>query len=201
MAKLIAGLLHPSDGEVRLDGKNIRDLDIRATRKRIGVVLQEIALFHDTVRGNIALHDRNMPLEQVRQAARLACIDDVIEALPLGYDTVISENGNSLSGGQRQRLALARALAGDRSILILDEATRSQDAEIEARIAENLDRLGCTRIVIAHRLSTIRRADRILVINQGRIEQQGTFEQLSTEDGLFRVLLTAPRDPRWAVVA
>ncbi len=192
IALLIAGMIHPERGEVRLDGRILRDLDLRKVRPQMGVVLQEIALFNDSARANIALHDRNIPIEQVQTAARLACIDDVIERLPLGYDTVIGENGQTLSGGQRQRLALARALAGDPAILILDEATRSQDAEIEARVAENLDRLGCTRIVIAHRLSTIRSVRRIFVVNRGRIEQQGTFEELSAVDGLFRELLHAP---------
>jgi ATP-binding cassette, subfamily B, bacterial len=189
IAQLIAGMVHPECGEVRLDGRNLRGLDVRGVRRQMGVVLQEIALFDDTVRANIALHDRNLPFEKVRQAARLACIDDVIEALPRGYDTRIGENGHTLSGGQRQRLALARALAADPAILILDEATRSQDAEIETHVTENLGRLGCTRIVIAHRLATIRRARRILVVNRGRIVQQGTFEELAVADGLFRRLL------------
>ena len=201
IAQLIAGMVYPELGEVRLDGRDLRDLDVRAVRQQIGVVLQEIALFNDTVRANIALSDRRITFEKVQQAARLACIDDVIEALPLGYDTVIGENGHTLSGGQRQRLALARALAADPAILILDEATRSQDAEIETRITENLSRLSCTRVVIAHRLSTIRKARRIFVVNRGRIEQHGTFEELSMTDGPFRRLLDAQRGTQLRMIA
>jgi ABC-type bacteriocin/lantibiotic exporter with double-glycine peptidase domain len=131
----------------------------------------------------------DLPLERLRHAARLACVDDVIDALPAGYGSRVGENGNLLSGGQRQRLSLARALAHQPSLLLLDEATSALDLPTEARIHANLATLGCTRIVIAHRLETVKDADRILVLDAGRVVQQGSYAALAAQDGCFRELV------------
>jgi ABC-type bacteriocin/lantibiotic exporter with double-glycine peptidase domain len=191
LARLLLGLHLPESGRVLLDGHDLRDLDLLRIRRQVGVVLQETFLFDDTVRANLALHQDHLPLARLQWAARLACVDDVIGQLPQGYDSRIGESGCRLSGGQRQRLALARALARDPAILLLDEATSSLDPATEARVHANLAGLGCTRILIAHRLATVRDADRILVLQDRRIVQQGTFLELQERSGPFRDLLLA----------
>jgi ABC-type bacteriocin/lantibiotic exporter with double-glycine peptidase domain len=191
LARLMLGMLIPERGQVRFDGTDLREFDLPALRRRMGVVLQETFIFDDTVRANLTLNHPGLRLADLQEAARLACIDSVIEALPQGYDTPLGENGAILSGGQRQRLALARALAHKPSILLLDEATSSLDLETEARVHENLASLGCTRIVIAHRLATVMDADRILVLDGGRIVQEGHYGELSRREGLFQRLVEA----------
>jgi ATP-binding cassette, subfamily B, bacterial len=191
LARLLLGLHLPDQGTVRFDGRDLRRLDLAALRNQVGVVMQETFLFDDTVRANLALNDDGLPRERLQWAARMACVEDVIENLPQGFDSRVGENGGLLSGGQRQRLSLARALAHDPAILLLDEATSSLDLETEARIHGNLARLGCTRILIAHRMATVRDADRILVLQDGKIVQEGTFRDLQGSPGLFRELLAA----------
>ena len=191
LARLLLGLHLPTSGTVAFDGRDLRELDLRKVRAQMGVVLQETFLFDDTVRSNLALNDEELPLERLREAATLACVDDDIQALPEAYLTRIGENGNALSGGQRQRLNLSRALAHDPAVLLLDEATSSLDLETERRVHANLARLGCTRILIAHRLATVRDADRILVLANGRIVEEGTYEGLSARPGLFSSLVRA----------
>ncbi|MFC4309111.1 peptidase domain-containing ABC transporter [Steroidobacter flavus] len=189
LARILLGLLSPSQGTVMFDGRDLREFDIDALRRRMGVVLQEVELLSDTVHANISCNDPTISIEAVRSAARLACIDHVIEALPRGYDTPLGGNDAQLSGGERQRLCIARAIAHRPAILLLDEATSALDAETERRIHEHLRELRCTRIVIAHRLQTVRDADRVLVMEQGRIVKQGTFASLQAEQGLFRDLV------------
>jgi len=191
LARLLLGLHLPSSGTVSFDGKDLRKLDVKKVRKQMGVVLQETFLFDDTVRANLSLNDGELPLERLRDAARLACVDEVIEALSEGYLSRVGENGALLSGGQRQRLNLARALAHDPAVLLLDEATSSLDLETERRVHANLASVGCTRILIAHRLATVRDADRILVLESGRIVQEGTYDGLLARQGLFRSLVQA----------
>lgn len=191
LARLLVGLHIPTSGTLRFDGRDLRTLDLQRLRRRLGVVPQESFLFDDTVRANLALGDPHRPFEELREAARLACVDDVIESLPLGYYTRIGENGRQLSGGQRQRLCLARALTGKPAILLLDEPTSALDEDLESRIQKNLARLGCTRVVIAHRLATIAAADRILALDRGRIVQEGSYEALSQTPGLFRDFVLA----------
>lgn len=191
LARLLLGMHLPTEGVIAFDGRDMRDLNLQMVRSQMGVVLQETFLFDDTVRANLALNDPGTPLQRLQWAARVACIDDVIDALPLGYATRLGENGCALSGGQRQRLSLARALAHKPAVLLLDEATSSLDMETEARVHANLAELGCTRIVIAHRLETVKDADRIFVLGDGRILQEGSYAGLISREGPFRDLLDA----------
>jgi len=189
LARLLLGLHLPDRGTVRFDGRDLRELDLAKVRNQVGVVMQEPFLFDDTVRANLALHDDSLPQARLQWAARMACVDEVIEGMARGYQSRVGENGSLLSGGQRQRLCLARALAHSPAILLLDEATSSLDLETEARVHANLAGLGCTRIIIAHRMATVRDADRILVLQAGKIVQEGAFRDLQERPGLFRDLL------------
>jgi ATP-binding cassette, subfamily B, bacterial len=186
LARLLLGMHLPTAGVIRFDGRDMRELDLSRLRRQMGVVQQETFLFDDSVRANLSLNDPELPLERLRWAARLACIDETIEALPQGYNARLGENGGMFSGGQRQRLAIARAVVHSPAVLLLDEATSSLDLETEARIHANLAQLGCTRIVIAHRLATVMDADRILVLDGGRLLQQGSYSELLEQSGLFR---------------
>ncbi|HEV2664030.1 MAG TPA: ABC transporter transmembrane domain-containing protein [Blastocatellia bacterium] len=180
------------EGAVLIDGHDVRDLRIASLRRSIAVVTQETHLFNDTVRANIA-YGASGPDgddEAIRRAARAALADDFISKLPKGYNTVIGERGLILSGGQRQRLAIARAILKNAPILILDEATSALDAESEMLVQQALNNLmaGRTTIVIAHRLSTVRRADRIVVLDAGRVVETGAHHELLTLDGVYRRL-------------
>ncbi|REK05566.1 MAG: ATP-binding cassette domain-containing protein, partial [Acidobacteria bacterium] len=159
-------------------------------RSLIGVVTQETVLFNDTVRNNIAYGREDLPLERVREAAAAAYADEFVMELPEGYDTVIGESGGQLSGGQRQRLAIARALLKNAPILILDEATSNLDTESELLVQRAIGNLmeGRTARVIAHRISTVTRADRILVLRDGEIVEQGTHAQLLERAGAYKRL-------------
>jgi ABC-type bacteriocin/lantibiotic exporter with double-glycine peptidase domain len=191
LARLLLGMHLPSAGRIAFDGRDLRALDLQKVRHQMGVVLQDTFLFDDTVRANLCLKDEELPLERLRTAAQLACVDDVIAAMPEGYSSRLGDNGNVLSGGQRQRLNLARALVQDPAILLLDEATSALDLDTERRVHRSLASIGCTRILIAHRLATVQDADRILVLQAGRIVQQGTYDELAAQDGLFRSLVEA----------
>ena len=156
------------------DGHDLRSLDLRSLRRRLGVVLQDPFLITGTLAENIALRRPDAPLADVVAAAELAAVHDDIAALPLGYATTLANGGAELSGGQCQRIALARALLDRPSVLVLDEATSHLDTATEARIERNLRDLGITRIVVAHRLSTVQDADLILVLEAGRVVEAGT---------------------------
>ncbi len=177
-------------GRVLIDGRDIRDVDLRSLREKIGTVAQDTFLFNDTVANNIRYGRADATLDQVRTAARNALAEDFILELPQGYDTVIGDRGVKLSGGQRQRLAIARALLKNAPILILDEATSQLDTESEVLVQHALANLiaGRTVIVIAHRLSTVRRADKIVVIDRGRIAETGTHEELVNGGGIYQRL-------------
>jgi len=173
-----------------IDGIDVRDLTQASLRNQIALVTQDIILFNDTVRNNIAYGHEKIDEEKVEAVARAANAHEFIEKLPEGYETIIGERGVILSGGQRQRLSMARALLKDAPILILDEATSALDTESERLVQRAIDRLmqGRTVIVIAHRLSTIRHADRIVVLDQGHIIQMGRHDDLLAEGGLYAEL-------------
>ncbi|HEX6836703.1 MAG TPA: peptidase domain-containing ABC transporter [Polyangia bacterium] len=191
LASLLLGLYRPTEGRILFDDLDVADLDLRYIRRQVGVVTQRPYLFGTSLRQNIALADPTIPLEHVMAAAQVACIHDDVMAMPMGYDTLLLDGGASLSGGQRQRVALARALVTRPAILLLDEATSSLDAVTERELQSTLAQLACTRIVIAHRLSTIREADLILVMDKGRIVEQGTHAELLAKRGAYATLVAA----------
>ena len=191
VVKLLLRFYDPTEGRVTLGGVDLRELDLPAFRSQVGLVSQEVFLFHGTVRENIAYGRPGASEEEIHEAARVAEADGFIDELPEGYDTVVGERGQKLSGGQRQRLSIARAILKDPPILVLDEATSAVDNETEAAIQRSLERVsvGRTTIVIAHRLSTVRGAHRIHVLDEGRVVEAGTHEELvHREGGLYRAL-------------
>jgi len=190
LVHLIPRFFDVTGGRILIDGHDVRDVTLASLRAQVGIVTQETVLFNDTVRNNIAYGQPHVPQKEVEAAARAALAHDFIVALPAGYDTVIGERGVRLSGGERQRLAIARALLKNAPVLILDEATSALDSESEALVQSALHNLmsGRTVFVIAHRLSTVRRADRIVVIENGTIADIGRHEELMTKLGTYRRL-------------
>ena len=191
LAHLILGLYVPREGRVLLDGQDVTKLEASSVRGQLGMVPQNSYLFGSTIRANITLTKPDATNEEVERAARIACIHDDVAAMPLAYETVLSDSGASVSGGQRQRIALARALVHDPAILVLDEATSSLDAVTEANIYETLEHLSCTRVVIAHRISTIARADTIVVMDAGRVVEMGRHEELISRGGHYYELASS----------
>jgi ATP-binding cassette, subfamily B, bacterial len=191
LAHLLLGLYQPTSGRIEYDGQDLAGFDAGSVRRQLGIVTQRPYLFGSSVRENIALTNPELPLAAVTEAARIACVHDDIAAMPMGYDTELHDGGASVSGGQRQRIALARALVHRPSILLLDEATSELDTVTEQKIYTNLDAISATTIVIAHRLSTIRNADLILVMDQGRIVETGTHDQLLARQGAYSALVQA----------
>lgn len=191
LAKLILGLYLPTEGTVLVDGLDLRDLEPVSVRQQLGVVTQQPHLFGDTVRANIAFAMPDRPFEHIIQAAKLADIHDDILRLPHGYNTILGPRGASLSGGQQQRIAIARALAVDPRLLVLDEASNQLDVHTESRVVAALASLTCTRIIISHRLSTAAMADEIIVMDRGRIVETGRHDALIDRGGPYADLVTA----------
>lgn len=190
LVNLLPRFHDPVSGRVLVDGHDLRDVTLQSLRAQIGIVAQDTVLFDDTVRNNIRYGRRDASDSQVEEAARNAYADEFIRTLPQGYDTLVGERGAKLSGGQRQRLSIARALLKDPPILILDEATSHLDTQSEMLVQKALANLMQNRtvIVIAHRLATVRRADRIMVIENGRLHEQGSHDELLARNGLYRKL-------------
>jgi len=190
LAKLVARFYDPDHGAVRVDGNDLREVQLRSYRRQLGVVLQDPFLFSGTIADNIRFARPDATDEQVRETAAAIGVDRVAARLKDGLDHVVREGGAGLSAGERQLISIARALLADPRILILDEATSNIDRPTEILIERALDRLlrGRTSLIIAHRLATVRRADEILVVEQGRITQRGTERELLETDGPFRRL-------------
>jgi len=188
LLSLIPRFYDPTRGRVLLDNVDLRKIDLQALRTGIGVVFQESFLFSSTIAANIAFGHPEATPEAIAQAARIAAAHEFIQAMPQGYNTVLSEGGKDLSGGQRQRLAIARAILPDPAILLLDDPTAAVDPHTEAEILEAIDRamIGRTTFIVAHRISTLKRARRIIVLDQGRIVEIGTHDQLVRIPGPYQ---------------
>ncbi len=196
IVSLMERFYDPIDGEVLLDGKNIKDITVKSLRENISMVLQDVFLFNGTIYDNIAYGNPSASREEVLKAAETARVSDFVGRMPEGYETVIGERGVRLSGGQKQRIAIARAVLKDSPILILDEATSAVDNETEALIQQAIDELSKSRtvVVIAHRLSTVMKADNIIVLEDGGIAEQGTHSELLKLGGIYAKLCNVNSD-------
>jgi len=190
LVDLIPRFYDPQQGRILIDGIDIKELTLRSLRQQIGIVTQETILFNDTIKDNIAYGKPTASLEEIEEAAKKASAHDFIKNLPLGYQTIIGDRGMKLSGGERQRIAIARAILKNPAILILDEATSQLDSEAELIVKEALEKLmaGRTVFIIAHRISTVKDAHRIVVLDTGKIIEEGRHEELLKKDGLYKRL-------------
>ena len=193
LVRLLLGFETPEKGAIYYDGKDMSKLDLRSLRRRIGTVTQNGSLFQGDIYSNIVISAPNLPLKDAWEAAEMAGIADDIRAMPMGMQTIIAEGAGGISGGQKQRLMIARAVAPKPKILIFDEATSALDNRTQKQVSDALDGLKCTRIVIAHRLSTIKNCDRILVLDKGKIMEDGTYDELIAKNGFFAELVARQR--------
>lgn len=193
LMRLLLGFEKPEKGAIYYDGKDIESLDLKSLRRKIGTVMQSGGLFQGDIFSNIAISAPSLTLQEAWEAAEIAGMADDIKDMPMGMQTLISEGQGGISGGQKQRIMIARAVAPKPKILMFDEATSALDNKTQRQVSEALDRLKCTRIVIAHRLSTIKHCDRILVLDGGKIIEEGTYEQLVENNGFFAELVERQR--------
>ena len=190
LVRLLLGFEKPARGVINYDRKDLNQLDLRSVRRQIGTVMQDGRLFSGSIFDNIVISNPTLKLDEAWEAAEIAGIADDIRDMPMGMHTMLQDGGGTISGGQRQRLMIARAIAPKPKILIFDEATSALDNITQRKVSEALDKMKCTRIVIAHRLSTIRRCDRILVIDGGKIAEDGTYDELIALNGIFADLVS-----------
>ena len=193
LIRLLLGFEKPERGVVYYDGKDLNSLDLPSLRRKIGTVMQDAGLFQGDIYSNIVITAPQLTLDDAWEAAEVAGIADDIRAMPMGMNTLISEGQGGISGGQRQRIMIARAVAPKPKLLIFDEATSALDNKTQKQVSEALDKMGCTRLVIAHRLSTIRHCDRILVLDGGKIIEDGTYDELIEKGGFFAELVERQR--------
>ena len=193
LMRLLLGFEHPQKGAIYYDGKDLERIDLRSLRRRVGVVMQSGKLFQGDIYSNIVISAPWLSQDEAWEAAELAGIAEDIRMMPMGMNTIISEGSGGISGGQRQRLMIARAVAPKPKILMFDEATSALDNMTQKKVSESLDALKCTRIVIAHRLSTIKQCDRIIVLDQGKIIEDGKYDELIAKNGFFAELVARQR--------
>jgi ABC-type bacteriocin/lantibiotic exporter with double-glycine peptidase domain len=189
LMRILLGFETPNKGAVYYDGQDISKIDLKSLRRKIGVVMQNGKLFSGDIYSNIVISAPQLTMDDAWKAAELAGIADDIRKMPMEMNTMISEGSGGISGGQRQRLMIARAIAPKPKILMFDEATSALDNITQKKVSESLDALKCTRIVIAHRLSTIMQCDRILVLDKGKIIEDGSYEELIAKNGFFADLV------------
>ena len=191
--RLMLGFEAPERGSILYGPHDVPKVDLRSLRQHVGVVMQDGQLFMGDIASNITISTPTATLDDAWEAAEVAGIAEDIRKMPMGMQTFVTEGGGGVSGGQRQRLMIARAVCGKRRILMLDEATSALDNKTQKHVSDSLETLKCTRIVVAHRLSTVRHCDRILVVDGGRIAEEGTYDELIAKNGLFADLVERQR--------
>jgi ABC-type bacteriocin/lantibiotic exporter with double-glycine peptidase domain len=189
LLRLLLGFEEPEKGGIFYDGKDLSSIDLKSLRQKIGTVMQNGSLFTGDIYSNIAVAAPGLSIDDAWEAARKAGLADDIRKMPMGMATLVTEDGSNMSGGQKQRILIARAIAGNPRILMFDEATSSLDNTTQKNVCDALDKLKCTRIIIAHRLSTIRQCSRIILLENGNIKEEGTYDELMALGGAFYELV------------